>query len=92
MRKIALTLATAAGVVALSAGPASAASPVDISNATSQAQSNWVDQARNASNQMNQMQQDSSAAAAQRQEVDMQMNAYKMAANATKAANDGQTG
>ncbi len=52
MKKIALTLATAAGVVALSAGPASAASPVSAaSSAVSQAQDNSYDRLQRAMNQ-----------------------------------------
>jgi hypothetical protein len=88
MKKIALTLATAAGIVALSAGPASAAAPMYTadSNATSQAGSNSMADLWNASNQANQMQQASNASAEQQQELNMQMNAIKMAQAAAKAS------
>jgi hypothetical protein len=89
MKKIALTLATAAGIVALSAGPASAASPVSASSsAVGQAQDNATYQME----QMEQMQQYQLNAGEKAAALEANATAMRMAqaaANAMKDANSG---
>jgi hypothetical protein len=85
MKKIALTLAAAAGVVALSAGSASAATPVEATaNALGQARDDSFDQLQRAIDQMDQASNAGEKAAA----LDSQQNALSMAQAAAKVMKD----
>jgi hypothetical protein len=89
MKKIALTLATAAGVVALSAGPASAAGPVGASSsAIGQAMDNSSNRMQRVVDQMNQGLSAGENAAA----LDAAASEMSMAQAAAKAMKDATSG
>jgi ABC-type transporter MlaC component len=85
MKKIAITLAATAGVVALSAGPASAASPSNAANAVGQATSDAL-------YQMEQMQQYQMDAGSKAAALESQASEYNMAQAAAKAMKDATNG
>jgi hypothetical protein len=87
MKKIALTLATAAGVLALSAGPASATTVSAASNAMAQAQSNSMAEMQQILQNQDQLSAGEKAAALEANATSMSM--AQAAAKATKDATSG---